>query len=192
MPGISGSGNYKGFVEVNYAHTLAGYNGDFIGVTTSQGYQYSTWFFIGAGLGFDYLFAHKNQNWGNGWWDNPHYNISKEYKESAPMLPLFSDFRFLVGNQSGAQNVSFFLSLKIGCSFLLTSKYIAIGDGYLTNQEYFFLNPSIGIRIPINSNKPKQAFDIGVSYKLLTSNYWYRNPSNITLQGLGAVVGFEW
>ena len=186
-PALSGSGRYKGYVEAGYSHTLAHYNGDFIEVSTSQGYQYNSWFYMGAGLGFDLLLSHKGSNWGEGLTPPP--PDMRGYSTTAPMLPLFADFRFLIGDTS---NISFFLDLKVGCSFLLTNKLIAIGDGYLTNREYFFLNPAIGVRVPCNKKKPKQAFDVGVRYKLLTSNYWYNYNNNITLQSLGANIAFEW
>lgn len=187
-PALSGSGRYKGYVEAGYSHTLGKYNGDFIEVSTSQGYQYNNWFFMGAGLGVDLLFAHKGSNWGEG--TVPPAGNPNE-ASTAPMLPLFADFRFLIANGNSA-NISFFLDLKIGCSFLLTNKVIPIGDGWLTNREYFFLDPSIGLRIPCSKSKPKQAIDVGVKYKLLTSNYWYKVNNNITLQSIGAFVAFEW
>lgn len=184
-PALSGSGRYKGYVDLGYSHTLARYNGDFLEVSTSQGYQYNNWFYMGAGLGFDLLLSHKGPHWGDGTPPPSNPGITT----TAPMLPLFADFRFLIGD---SRNVSFFLDLRLGCSFLLSNKYIAIGDGYLTNREYFFLNPAIGVRVPCNKSNPKQAFDVGVRYKLLTSNYWYSNNNNITLQALGAFVAFEW
>lgn len=184
-PALSGSGRYKGYVEAGYSHTLDKYNGDFLEISTSQGYQYNSWFYMGAGLGVDVLFSHPGSHWGEGLPPAGNRPVTK----TAPMLPLFADFRFLIGDTS---NVSFFLDLKVGCSFLLTNKNIAIGDGYLTNREYFFLDPSIGVRVPCNKKNPKQAFDVGVKYKLLTSNYWYNYNNNITLQSLGAFFAFEW
>lgn len=184
-PALSGSGRYKGYVDAGYSHTLAHYNGDFLEIATSQGYQYNNWFYMGAGLGIDVLFSHPGTHWGEG----PVPPGGRGYAKTAPMLPLFADFRFLIGD---ARNVSFFLDLRVGCSFLLTNKNIAIGDGYLTNNEYFFLNPSIGIRVPCNKKNNKQAVDVGVRYKLLTSNYWYNYNNNITLQALGAFVAYEW
>ena len=184
-PALSGSGSYKGYVDAAYSHTIGKYNGDFIQLSTSQGYQYNSWFYMGAGLGFDLLLTHKGNDWGEG---VPPANNPK-VTTTAPMLPLFADFRFLIGDTS---NISFFLDLRIGCSFLLTNKVVAISKGYLTNKEYFFLNPSLGLRIPCNKNKPKQAVDVGVKYQLLTSNYWYNYNNNITLQALGAFIAFEW
>ena len=185
-PALSGSGRYKGYVEAGYAHTLSHYNGDFFELTTSQGYQYNSWFYMGAGMGIDLLLSHKGNNWNDMETPNPY---AKSFTTTAPMLPLFADFRFLIGDKS---NISFFLDLKVGCSFLLTNKFVAIGDGYLTNREYFFLNPSIGLRMPCNKKNPKQAVDVGVKYKLLTSNYWYNYNNNITLQGIGAFIAYEW
>lgn len=184
-PALSGSKSYKGFIEAGYSHTLGHYNGDFIEFSTSQGYQYNSWFFLGAGLGFNMLFA----NTGEGWGGTTPPPGNRLVATKAPMLPVFTDFRFFIG---GNNSVAFYLDLKVGCSFLLSNKMIAIGDGYLTNREYFFLDPAIGLRLPVNKKKPKQAFDIGVKYKLLTSNYWYNYNNNITLQSLGAFIGFEW
>ena len=50
----------------------------------------------------------------------------------------------------------------------------------------------MGVRIPVSKNNPKQAFDIGVTYKLLTSNYWSRWQRNVTLNSIGVTAAFEW
>ena len=190
-PAISGSGSYQGFVEAGYSHTLNPYPGDFVEISTSQGYRYKSWFFMGVGLGADILFARYKESWETDWYPT-HPTPDKAYTKKAVMVPLFTDFRFNIGAPPAQGKVSFFLDLKVGCSFLLANKYIEIGDGYLTNREYFFLRPSLGVRIPVSKNHPKQAVNIGVSYKLLTSNYWNGYNNNITLQALGASLGFEW
>lgn len=187
-PALSGSLNYKGFVEAGYNKTLGNYDADFFEISTSQGFRYSSWFYMGVGMGADVLFAHKNDGWGN-WNGNSDFDTHHSSTTTAVMLPLFTDFRFNIGGDKAA---SFFADIKLGCSFLLSSKYISIGSGYLTNQEYFYLRPSIGIRIPTNSKNPKQAVDIALNYKLLTSNYWNSWSRNITLNGLGASLAFEW
>ena len=186
-PALSGSGRYKGSVEAGYSHTIGKYNADFVELSTSQGYQYNSWFYMGAGLGVDLLMSHKGSQWNQGMTTLPPND--RGYATTAAMLPLFADFRFFIGDTS---NVTFNLDLKVGCSFLMSNKMIAIGHGYLTNREYFFLEPSIGVRVPCNKKNPKQAFDVGVRYKLLTSNYWYNYNNNITLQAIGAFVAFEW
>ena len=57
-PAISGSGNYKGFIEAAYEKTIGNKDADFAEFSTSQGYQYGSLFFMGVGLGVDVLFAH--------------------------------------------------------------------------------------------------------------------------------------
>lgn len=188
QPAISGSMKYKGFVDAGYSKTLGNYDADFLEVSTSQGFQYTSWFYMGVGIGADVLFAHKNDTWGDGW-DDPSYGKDHGSTTTAVMLPLFTDFRFNLGKNSGA---SFFIDLRLGCSFLLSNKYISIGDGYLTNQEYFYLRPSLGIRIPTNSKNTKQALDLGITYKLLTSNYWNSWNRDITLNSLGVTIAYEW
>ncbi|MDE5808403.1 MAG: hypothetical protein K2H76_09820, partial [Muribaculaceae bacterium] len=46
-PALSGSGRYKGFVDAGYTKTLGEYNADFLEFSTSQGYQYNSWFYMG-------------------------------------------------------------------------------------------------------------------------------------------------
>ncbi len=187
-PALSGSLNYKGFIDAGYSRTFGSYKADFLEFSTSQGFRYSDWFYMGVGIGVDVLFAHKNENWGE--WDSYNgFDHDHSSTTTAAMMPLFTDFRVNLGGQNSA---SFFIDLKIGCSFLLSKNYIEIGDGYLSNQQYFYLRPSIGIRIPTNSQNPKQAFNIGISYKLLTSNFWNSWSRNVTLNSLGATIAYEW
>lgn len=187
-PALSGSASYKGFLDAGYSKTFGNYLADFMEFSTTQGFQYSSWMYMGVGIGVDVIFAHKADNWGN--WDRSSgFDLNHSSTSSAAMMPLFTDFRFNLANGGGA---SFFIDLRLGCSFLLGKDYIEIGNGYLTNQQYFYLRPSLGIRIPISESNPKQAVNIGVTYKLLTSNYWNSWNRNITLNGIGATLGFEW
>ncbi len=64
QPALSGSGQYKGFIEAGYSKTLGNYDADFLELSTSQGFQYNSWFYMGVGLGVDVLFSHKNDDWG--------------------------------------------------------------------------------------------------------------------------------
>jgi len=52
-PALSGSMNYKGFIELSGVAGFGDNRANIIGVTTSQGFQYSSWFFMGAGLGVE-------------------------------------------------------------------------------------------------------------------------------------------
>ncbi len=82
--------------------------------------------------------------------------------------------------------------MRLGASFLVTNSDLRINEGYITNNEYFYLRPSIGIHIPVNPEKNTSAFNIGISYQLLTANYWDSWQRNTTLNALGVNASYEW
>lgn len=185
-PALSGSLNYKGYVEASYLKGLGNRQVDFVSVSTSQGFKYKSWFFMGVGLGLDVAMSHTNKNFGEG--NNNGYSSYWDHasEKTGIMVPVFTDFRFNIGNQA---HTSFYIDAKIGASFLMGDKYLQVADGFITNREFFYLKPSVGVRLPL---KGKTAVDLGVTYQLLTSNYWYNSSFNVTLSSLGAIVGFEW
>lgn len=189
-PALSGSFNYKGYADVSYVKGIGSRQVDFVGVSTSQGFRYNNWFYMGVGIGVDIAMSHTNDDFGPG--NNTGYNNywNHGYNTTGVMIPIFTDFRFNIGK---ANSTSFYIDARLGASFLMGNKYLAVADGFITNREYFYLKPSLGVRIPI-SQSGKQAIDIGLTYQLLTSNYWYNTPSpyNVTLSALGGVVSFEW
>lgn len=188
QPALSGSLNYKGFVEAGYTAGLGNKRADILDFSTVQGFRYSNWFFMGVGAGVDVMFSHSN---------TPDYSDYPEYDNywnhsnttTACMIPLFSDFRFNIGGTTG---VSFFADVRIGVSLLLGNKYVAVGDGYVTNREFFYLKPSLGLRIPLSSTNSRQAMNIGITYQFLTTDYWYLGANNTSLNSLGANISFEW
>lgn len=185
-PALSGSAAYKGFVDVSYLKGLGSKEVDFINVSTSQGFKYKNWFYMGVGIGVDVALGHTNNNFGQTHPDNNYWNHG--YTKTGVMIPIFTDFRFNIGNQS---KPSFYIDARLGASFLMTDNYLAVGDGFITNREYFYFKPSMGVKIPVSQNG-KQAVDIGVTYQLLTANYVWYNSSSTTINALGATVSFEW
>lgn len=192
-PALTGGFNYKGYVEAGYVGGVGDKKADFIDISTSQGFRYAEWFYMGVGAGVDVLMSHTDDSWGNGWHDAPGYDdyYGHGTTKTAVMIPLFTDFRFNIGNSQGSM-ASMFIDLRVGASFLMGDDYVSIGNGYLTRSECFYLKPTIGIRIPLGSSNVKQALNIGVTYQLLTQNYWSRYNNNSTLSAFGASIGFEW
>ncbi|MBD5268242.1 MAG: hypothetical protein HDS45_01390 [Bacteroides sp.] len=190
-PALTRGLNYKGFVEAKYLKGIGDNNVDFLGFSTTQGFKYSNWFFMGVGLGVDVAFSHLDPAYGN-WQEPVPSQYSTNYTTTGVMIPLFTDFRFNIGAPTSA---AFFFDVKLGCSFLVGDNYLKVNKGFLSSQQYFLLRPSMGVRIPVQSqgnNSGKKAFNIGVSYQLLTSNYWNSYYSNVTLNALGVDVSFEW
>ncbi|MDE6247859.1 MAG: hypothetical protein K2M41_08495 [Muribaculaceae bacterium] len=188
-PALVGGFNYKGYVDAKYIKGIGNNNVDFLGFSTSQGFKYSNWFFMGAGIGVDIAFSHINGDYGN--WVQPRPDEFRDATKTGVMIPIFTDFRFNVGAPT---STAFYADIKLGCSFL-AGNYLQVNDGYLSSQQYFYFRPSVGVRIPLqgqNNNNGKKAFNIGVTYQLLTSNYWNAYYSNITLNGLGVDISYEW
>lgn len=188
-PALSGSLNYKGFLEAGYTAGVGDNQASILDVSTVQGFRYSTWFFMGVGAGVDVLFSRTDNGINPD--DYPQYNDywTHSSNTTAVMLPLFSDFRFNIG---GMASPSFFVDIRVGASFLLGNDYVRLNHGYITNREFFYLKPSLGVRIPVDRSKPNHAFNIGVTYQLLTSEYWSLGSRNTTLSSVGANISYEW
>lgn len=209
-PMLSGSGAYKGFVDVTGVAGVGNNKLNHVEISTSQGYQYNSWFYMGAGLGIDvvrssqdldhpaageldpdYSYPGDGGRWSDGYqWGDNYYDYGR--KRTGVMLPLFTDFRFTFGG--GAPSATgVYIDLRVGATWLLGSRYIVLRDGWLSNNANFYLRPSVGVRVPINSQKPAQAVSFGLTYLLITSgnNYWYTSNTP-TLSALGASVAFEW
>ncbi|MDE7346694.1 MAG: hypothetical protein K2N48_08140 [Muribaculaceae bacterium] len=177
-----GGMRYRGYVDVSYTGGFGNLQVDFVGVSTVQGVQYADWFFMGAGMGVDLVYS-KSSKPANEW------NFNRKVSSSGAMVPVFTDFRFNIG---GSQGPSFFIDIKAGGSFLIGKNYLAIENGYINGSEYFMLKPSIGLRVPVTKNG-KRSVNIGLTYQLLTCNYWWYNNSNSgTLNSLGGTVSYQW
>ena len=185
-PALSGSLNYKGFVELTGMPGLGHNRANIIDISTTQGFQYSSWFFMGVGAGVDAVMAQQPGNW------HPtpdYYYMYRGNTKTKVMIPLFSDFRFTFGPATS----SFFIDLKVGAAWLIGSDYLRMADGFMSNSTQFYFRPTIGMRIPVSAQKPNQAFNVGVTYQLLTSNnnyYYYSN--SLTLNNIGISVSYEW
>lgn len=189
LPAIRGGAGYKGFLEGDYTQGVGAYRTNFVTVATSQGYMLTNWCYIGAGIGVDLLWSTVEDGWSDDWaYQNPEWRDHK-HTSTAVMIPVFTDFRFIMGDQS---NTAFFMNLRFGAAFLCSDSYVQIRDGYLTNRNYFYLQPAIGMRVPVNKTKPRQAIDIGLHYRLMTSNYWSGWQHNASINGLGVNVSYEW
>lgn len=194
QPALSGGFNYRGFLDAGFTGGIGRNGCNSLEISTTQGFKYSDWFFMGVGAGVNVIFAGQGDDihtssspghWGNGF--RPDY----KQRDTGVVIPLYSDFRFNIG---GEKYTSFFIDLKLGAAFLVGKNYLLTPDGVLDNSEGFYFRPTAGVRIPVNSKNTRQAVNIGVTYQLITNNYWnyggYYN--NTTINSIGATVGFEW
>lgn len=180
---FAGGARYRGMVDAAYISGIGSKKANFLEISTTQGVKYGSIFFMGIGLGVDFMNTDVNSG--------AYQPIGNNYTTSAVMIPMFTDFRLNFGSTS---STNVFIDLKLGAGFYVSDKYIQVGDGYMNSSQSFLLRPTIGARIPVSKNSPKYAVNVGVCYQLLTNSYWY-NPgasNSVTLNGFGVNLGFEW
>lgn len=190
---LQGGFNYRGMVDASFTGGIGKNGCSSLEFSTTQGFKYANWFYMGVGAGVNIMFAGDGKNspntppygWGNGY--NPNYGVH----QTGVLLPLYTDFRFLLGQE---KDVAMYIDMKVGASFLIGKSYLRTPDGYLDNSEGFYFKPTVGVRVPISSSNSKQAINFGVSYQLITNSYWTWGGyySGTTVNSLGASVGFEW
>lgn len=187
-PALSGSMQYRGFVEASGLAGMGKNRANFLGISTSQGFQYASWFFMGVGMGVDVAMAQQDDRYVA--WDPDDWEYGGTAKTKC-MIPVFTDFRFRIGNDNSVAAV---IGLKLGAAWLLGDDDLMMKTAYMSNETQFYFRPSLGVRIPVSSQNPKQAVNVAVTYQLLTSNnnYTYWHDNSVTLHNLGLTVGFEW
>lgn len=184
-PALSGSVNYKGFVEVAGVAGIGDNRANFLELSTSQGFRYSNWFYMGAGMGVAVAMAHQTEWLGGNSTPYP----GRDYAKTKCMIPVFSDFRFNIGTGGAA---SVFIGIRLGAAWLLGSSYLLMDDACMTSETQFYMRPAIGVRIPL-AKGGNQAFNAGVTYQMLTSNNnYYRQSNSVTLNNIGLSLAFEW
>lgn len=187
-PALSGSTSYKGFVELSGLAGFGANRANFVGVSTSQGFRYRSWFFMGAGVGVDVVRSYVSDDLASLGPDEPAWR--RDGSRTKAMIPVFSDFRFMFGPSDG---VNFYADIKLGAAWLIGGSYLVLDNGYMSTQTQFYLKPSLGVRIPVSSGDTKHAFNIGITYQLLTSNNnWGYNRYSANLNNIGVTVGYEW
>lgn len=188
-PALSGSLNYRGFVEASGLAGMGRNRANFLGVSTSQGFMYADWFYMGVGVGVDAVMTHADNNeFGpNAPVDEPSWGRS--YTKTKAMIPVFSDFRFYI---NAAPTAKVYIGVKAGAAWLLGSSWLRLQEGRMSGNAQFYLRPSIGARFAINKDKPAQALTVALTYQLLTSNNnWNWNGGDVTLNSLGLTISYE-
>lgn len=180
---------YKGFVEADCTIGYGNYRSNFATLATSQGLMATDWLYLGAGIGMDLAWSTVNAGWGRRPSRYSREWYRHETTDFALMIPIFSDFRFIFGKTT---DLSLFLNMRLGAAFLCSDNYLRIKDGFLSDKSYFYMQPAIGVRIPIRKTKPRQAMDIGIHYRVMTAKYRSDWQQNANINGLGLNISYEW
>ncbi|MCC8176007.1 MAG: hypothetical protein LIO91_06185 [Bacteroidales bacterium] len=110
---------YRGFVDVGYGFGVDGYDFGRVFIETSHGYQFNSYFFLGAGLGLQFSSAYETSD----------MTIALDERDSKTDIPVFGNFRvrFL------KKKFSPFVDLRVG--------------SYVNNGGGAYVNLSAGLRI---------------------------------------------
>lgn len=167
---------YHGFVDAGYCYYISQLDPSTIEITTSHGYQFNHYIFLGAGVGFDFTGESK---WGDV--GNRPYNK----RDSKVDIPVFFNAR---ANITKTRIVPF-VDGKIGA--------------YVNNEGGIFVNASLGARYAIADN---MGLSLSVGYEIrkvtveqlhMTSGknyipeYYYTDSPNQPVDGLVFKVGFD-
>lgn len=189
-PALSGSLTYRGFAELSGTAGIGANRANIIGISTSQGFQYASWFFMGAGIGVDIAMTAPGEHRPAAATEATPDFMRHPSARTMAMIPVFSDFRFTIGAGGGA---ACFIDVKAGATWLIGNDYLEFTNARMGGGAQFYLRPSIGVRVPLSAAGARQAVSIGVAYQLITSDNWYTYYDNsVTLNGFGATVAFEW
>ncbi len=124
---------YRGFVELGYSVGFGDYKVDRIELSTSHGYQFNPYLFLGGGLAEHY------------------YHESEGF-----LMPLFVDFR---ANFTNTPAVPFF-GLKVGYSIGLSSDFVSSGGAYFAPALGVKFKTGYSFAINITAGYTYQSVDV--------------------------------
>jgi hypothetical protein len=155
---------YRGFVDLGYIidlRTYDGYNG--FDITTSHGYQFNPYIFLGGGLGMQL------------------YKVSSNNKYLAT-IPAFVDFRtnFIKLHKYSSNRIIPFAGLKIGYT-------TGVFEGE-TGTLGSYIVPSLGVKAMLTSSVALN-LSIGYTLQLVVDEYGYEVIE--TLGGITIKAGIE-
>ena len=170
---------YHGFAEAGYCYCTSQLSPTIIDVTTSHGYQFSPYIFLGAGVGFDYT--------GEAKWEEVNGHPF-EKRDASVDIPVFFNGRL---NFTKTKVIPF-LDVKAGT--------------YINNEGGYYLNAMLGCRLAISDNKGL-SLAVGVKGRKITSKslhietgnrynnykttYFYKDNEDRSLEGVVFKIGFD-
>lgn len=164
---------YHGFADLGYTIGIGDYTFDRFELSSSHGYQFSPYFFLGGGLGFHFMKKYETL----------HMDIPLDCRDFMIDIPIYAETRITFING----NISPFISGR--------------GGYYLTHNGGIYLNASIGCRFAIGTNNAINVF-IGYSNENLEFETFEKfNSSNnmnystekrkLPTEGISIKVGYE-
>lgn len=143
---------YRGFVDLGYSVGIGDYKFNRFEISTSQGYQFNPYIFLGAGVGFHFM----------PYYETPDMSLPNEVRDRLIDIPLF-------------------VNLHLNFTKTRVTPFVdAKGGVYVTNNGGVYANVSGGCRIAINEKKAV-SLSVGYTYEELQFEKFDRFTSQWTL-----------
>lgn len=164
---------YRGFVDFGYTAGVGDMNIGRVELTTSHGFQFNPYLFVGAGTGIHCYFKANERK------------LELSEKECLPVIPFFVDLRgsFLKGS------IVPFIGIKLGYSCALVSA----SNEYDFSGLGLYIAPSAGVKFAITSQAMLN-LSLGYSVQNTTiGEYSYRDydETTINMGGVSIKMGVE-
>ena len=170
---------YHGFADLGYTKCLSQLDPSVIEITTSHGYQFNPYIFLGAGVGFDFTGSCKSGE------VSGHAFQKRDSKVDIP-------FFFNAKANFTKTKLSPFADVKVG--------------SYINNDCNIYANIALGCRYAM-SNNMGISFSVGYKYRKATvellgmttgtkynnykSSFYYSDEKGYVLDGISFKVGFD-
>lgn len=116
---------YKGYVDAGYSIGIGDYEFGRVEINTSHGYQFSPYFFLGAGFGLHFMPSYETSGMA----------IPLDVRDSKVDIPVFANVR----SHFGKGKIVPFVDIK--------------GGMYVTNDGGMYVNASVGVRYALNDKQ---------------------------------------
>ena len=164
---------YHGFVDLAYTIGVGDYTFDRFELSSTQGYQFNPYFFLGGGIGFHFMQKY----------ETPGMDIPLDSRDFMVDVPLYAETRITFINSS----ISPFISGR--------------GGYYLTHGGGLYLNVSVGCRFAVSTNNAINVF-VGYSSEKLEFDTFERFNSSSSMdystekrklltEGMSIRIGYE-
>lgn len=169
---LPGNG-YRGFADFGYTVGVGDYEFGRFEVSTTQGYQFNPYFFVGGGVGFHFMQSYETAG----------MEIALDKRDAKVSIPLFADLRGTFSKRKFAP----FIDLKAGY--------------FLTNNDGLYGNISVGCRMTVK-RKQAVSLSVGYTYEKLefetfdrfmnsTSMNYTRSSRKLDCEGISIKIGYE-
>lgn len=164
---------YRGFADAGYTIGVGDYKFGRCEINTSHGYQFSPYFFLGAGLGFHFMPEY----------ETPNMSIPLDQRDSSVEIPIFANLR---ANFTKTK-VTPFVDAKVGT-------YVTKGSGLYASVSAgcrIATNQKQGVNISVGYTYGKLEFQTFDRFISSSSMAYTREGRVLATEGIAIKLGYE-